>query len=109
MLFKKKGNERTLGIQIVGLYPNMPGLSISHPTLTRPLNGCTQMSSGDEPVSTLVPWSTTDQHTGIFFLFIDSCDRLCARQTRKFHELCRRQITELEEYTQVRVDLPDLC
>jgi len=46
-----------------------------------------QMSSSDESISTLVPWSATDQHAGICFLFIDSCDRLGARKTRKFHEL----------------------
>jgi hypothetical protein len=82
-----RNEDRTLGIQIVGLYPNMPGSSISSPASTRLFNGRTQVSSSNQPVSSLVPWSATDQYTGISFLSVYSCDRLSARKTRKFHEL----------------------
>lgn len=66
-------------------------VGISPVALTRLFNGCTQMSSSDQPISSLVPWSATDQHAWISLLCIDSCDRLGARKTSEFHELLVRR------------------
>jgi len=108
-----RNGDRTLGIQIVGLYPNMPGFSISPrrvDTLSL-FNGCTQMSSSDQPISSLVPRSATDQHALISLLCIHSCDRLGACKTSKFHELLvrREMLLRVNAYIQATVNLPDLC
>ena len=87
----ESNDDRTLGIQIVGLYPNMPGSSISPVVFTCLFNGCTQMSSSDKPISSLVPRPATDQHAWISLLCIGSSDRLGARKTSEFHELLVRR------------------